>query len=214
VQPQKNIIECYDRTAKNYAEKFIDELSHKHFDQILLNAFASENRDHGKLIDLGCGPGQTTKYLADCGWKDVLGVDLSPEMVKVAKEINPQLNFETADMLRLNYPDKSFGAAIAFYSIVHFDPAQINIAFTGINRVLIDNGQFLFSFHTGDGSVHRDEFLEQPVNIDFYFLQPTRIIELLTATGFEIIDNIEREHYPAEYPSKRAYIWAKKINNS
>jgi ubiquinone/menaquinone biosynthesis C-methylase UbiE len=210
VQPQKNIIECYDKTAKNYADKFMDELNHKHFDQILLTAFASENSINGKLIDLGCGPGQTTKYLADCGCNDILGVDLSPGMVKVAKEINPQLNFETADMLNLSYPDKTFGAAIAFYSIVHFDYAQISIAFKEIKRVLVNNGHFLFSFHIGDDIVHRDEFLDQPVNIDFHFFQPTKIIELLTATGFEIIDNLERQHYPdVEYPSKRAYIWAK-----
>jgi ubiquinone/menaquinone biosynthesis C-methylase UbiE len=210
MQAQKNIIECYDRTAKNYADRFIDELSHKHFDQVLLTAFASENRDKGKLIDLGCGPGQTTKYSAGCGWKEILGVDLSPGMIKVAKEINPQLNFETADMLNLSYPGNTFGAAIAFYSIVHFDHPQIHIAFTGINRILAGNGQFLFSFHIGDNIVHLDEFLDQPVNIDFNFFQPAKIIELLTATGFEIIDCLEREHYPGvEYPSKRAYIWAK-----
>ena len=72
MQPQKNIIECYDLTAKNYADKFIDELSHKEFDRTLLTAFASVNRNKGRLIDLGCGPGQITKYLADCRCKDVL----------------------------------------------------------------------------------------------------------------------------------------------
>ncbi|HMK26601.1 MAG TPA: class I SAM-dependent methyltransferase [Chitinophagaceae bacterium] len=213
MQPQKNIIECYDRTAKNYADKYGDELSHKEFDRTLLTAFASVNRNKGKIIDLGCGPGQTTKYLADCGCKDVLGVDLSPEMVKVAKEINPQLDFETADMLKLPYPAKTFGAALAFYSIVHFDYPQINIAFQEIKRVLVNNGHFLFSFHVGDNSIHRDEFLDQPVNIDFYFFQPPKIIELLTATGFDLVDSLDRQHYPdVEYPSKRAYIWAKNKN--
>jgi len=210
VQPQKNIIECYDRTAKSYAEKFGDELSHKEFDRTLLKSFASVNRSKGRFIDLGCGPGQTTKFLADCGCKDILGVDLSPVMVKVAKEINPQLDFETADMLNLSYPGKTFGAALAFYSIVHFDDSQISLAFKEIKRVLVNNGHFLFSFHIGDNSVHRDEFLDQPVNIDFNFFQPARIIEILTAAGFDLVENLEREHYPeVEYPSKRAYIWAK-----
>ncbi len=212
MQPQKNIIDCYDRTAKNYADKFIHELGHKHFDQLLLNAFTAENLNRGKCIDLGCGPGQTTKYLADCGWKELLGTDLSPEMVKVAKSLNPQLQFETADMLRLQYPRNTFGAAIAFYSIVHFNESQLGIAFSEIKRVLKDDAHFLFSFHIGDTMLHRDEFLEHPVNIDFYFFEPKRINELLTATGFDIIDSMEREPYPQEYPSKRAYTWVKNKN--
>ncbi len=60
MQKQNDIIECYNKTAKNYADKFIDELTKKHLDRILLNSFTLENKDNGKLIDLGCGPGQTT----------------------------------------------------------------------------------------------------------------------------------------------------------
>lgn len=215
MQEQKDIIDCYDKTAKNYADKFIDELSHKHLDRILLKSFASENRDNGKLIDLGCGPGQTTKYLYNCGLTDILGVDISSNMVAVAKNINPQLNFETADILNLKYPDKIFGSAVAFYAIVHFDYEQIKTAFKEIRRVLTGNGQFLFSFHIGDNDniVHLDNFLDHQVNIDFYFFETEKITDLLTETGFEIIDIIERQPYKdAEYPSKRAYIWTKNNN--
>ncbi len=213
MQEQKDIIHCYDKTARNYADKFIDELSHKHLDRIMLKSFALENLDRGKLIDLGCGPGQTTKYLSDCGLTDILGIDISSQMVAVAKNINSQLHFETADILDLNYPDKFFGSAIAFYSIVHFDYVQIKTAFTEIKRILHDKGQFLFSFHIGDNVVHLDDFLEHKVNIDFYFFETNKITELLTETGFEIIDIIERQPYKdIEYPSKRAYIWTKNNN--
>ncbi|HEV7782422.1 MAG TPA: class I SAM-dependent methyltransferase [Chitinophagaceae bacterium] len=204
---QQNIIDCYNKTATNYAEKFGHELEHKHLDLILLKAFAAENGDKGKLIDLGCGPGQTKKFMAGCGIKDILGADLSPEMIKVAKDLHPQLDFETADMLKLRYPDNHFGSAIAFYSIVHFDDAQLETAFKEIRRVLKKGGQFLFSYHIGDKPVHLDEFLDQPVDIDFNFFQPKKIGVLLAAAGFEILDATEREPYPEEYPSRRAYIW-------
>lgn len=65
-------------------------------DRILLKTFASENLNKGKLVDLGCGPGQTTKYLSECGLTDLLGVDISIEMITIAKKVNPHLNFETA----------------------------------------------------------------------------------------------------------------------
>ena len=210
MQEQNNIIDCYNKTAKKYADKFIDELSKKHLDRILLKSFANENLNKGQLIDLGCGPGQTTKYLFDCGLTELIGIDISPEMVAVAKNSNPSLKFETADILKLKYPDKTFGSAIAFYSIIHFEYAQLKIAFKEIKRVLTDNGQFLFSFHIGANVIHFDEFLGHTVNIDFHFFETNRIIDLLTETGFEIIDAIERQPYAdVEYPSKRAYIWTK-----
>ena len=132
MQDRKNVIECYDRTASNYAEKFLHEFEHKHLDRILLQAFASENVAKGKLIDLGCGPGQTTKFLFDCGFTDVVGIDISPRMVSAARSINPRLEFEEGDMLNLKYTDDSFGSAIAFYSIVHFDYEQIKPVFKEI----------------------------------------------------------------------------------
>jgi ubiquinone/menaquinone biosynthesis C-methylase UbiE len=212
MQPQKNTIDCYNKTANAYADKFIDELSHKHLDKILLQSFAEENKNKGKAIDLGCGPGQTTRFLYDCGITDIIGTDISPAMMKVAKQINPNISFEVADMLQLQYADHSFGSAIAFYSIVHFDYEQVKIAFKEIKRVLKEKGQFLFSFHIGEEIVHLDNFLEQPVNIDFHFFDTAKIVALLTETGFELIDVIERQPYAnAEHPTQRAYIWA--VNN-
>ncbi len=212
MQDIKNIIDCYDKTAENYAEKFYDELTNKHLDRILLSSFATENKDNGTLIDLGCGPGQTTKFLYDSGMTDILGADISPNMVKAAKKINPQINFETADMLNLKYPDKSFGSAAAFYSIVHFDIDQVKKAFSEINRTLKDNGQLLISFHAGAETVHMDNFLDHTVNIDFYSFETVKITEVLTGTGFEILDVIERQPYKnVEYPSRRAYVRSKKF---
>jgi ubiquinone/menaquinone biosynthesis C-methylase UbiE len=210
MQKQDDIIDCYNKAANNYADKFIDELSKKHLDQILLKSFAAENVQNGKLIDLGCGPGQTTKYLSDCGLTDIIGIDISSAMIPVAKSINPQLTFETADILSLKYRDNIFGSAVAFYSIVHFDYDQVKIAFKEIKRVLTGNGQFLFSFDIGDIIVHLDNFLDQPVNIDFYFFETDRIIDLLKKTGFEIVDIIERYPYNrVEHPVRPAYIWTK-----
>lgn len=126
-------------------------------------------------------------------------------MIQVAKQINPQLIFETADMLSLPYPGKSFESAVAFYSIVHFDYGQVKIAFTEIKSVLTSDGQFLFSFHVGDTIIHLDRFLDHPVSVDFYFFETNKIMDLLTETGSEIMDFMDRQPYKdIEYASKRA----------
>ncbi len=211
MQNKNDIISCYDKTAQNYAFAYMDELQKKHLDKLLLSAFANENAAKGRIIDVGCGPGQTTKYLSDCGIVDLVGVDISSAMIEVASKLNPTLQFETADMLQLPHANHTFGSAIAFYSIVHLDYEQIAVAFQEIKRVLITEGQFLFSFHVGDSLIHLDTFLEHSVNIDFYFFETDKIVEILNDTGFTIIDVIERQPYVgAEHSSRRAYIWVKK----
>lgn len=212
MQSKEKIIKCYNDVADDYAAHRSDELSKKHFDRLLLKEFASVNKDKGLCADFGCGPGQTTKFLYDHGMKDIIGIDISSGMIDVAKRLLPKIKFETGDMLNISYESNYFGTVLAFYAIVHFTYDQIKTAFSEVNRVLKKGGQFLFSFHAGDKIVHFDKANDIDVDIDLYFFQTDKIIELLQEAGFRIIDAIERQPYnnDVEYQSKRAYIWTAK----
>ena len=72
-------------------------------------------------------------------------------------------------------------------------------------------GIFLFTFHIGEETIHLDEFLGKPVDIDFMFFTTDFISGCLKDCGFERIEIIEREPYPGvEFESRRAYVFAKK----
>ncbi|WP_394855642.1 methyltransferase domain-containing protein [Rhodococcus globerulus] len=58
------------------------ELSNKPLDRALLATFAE--LAHGTVTDLGCGPGHVTAYLHSLELS-TSGVDLSPEMVAIAR---------------------------------------------------------------------------------------------------------------------------------
>jgi ubiquinone/menaquinone biosynthesis C-methylase UbiE len=176
-----------------------------------LREFALGNKDKGLCADFGCGPGQTTKFLYDYGVKDIIGIDISSGMNDAARRLFPKIKFENGDILKMTFPSNYFGSALAFYAIVHFTYDQIKIAFSEVNRVLKKGGQFLFSFHVGNDTVHFDKAGEVDVDIDLFLFPSEQIIELLHETGFRIIDALERHPYEdVEWATKRAYIWTEK----
>jgi hypothetical protein len=77
--------------------------------------------------------------------------------------------------------------------------------------VLRPRGALLVTFHIGDETVHRDEFLGKEVSLDFYFFETEEMKTYLKDAAFELAEVIERDPYAdVEYPSRRAYIFARK----
>jgi SAM-dependent methyltransferase len=209
-QTSRHIQACYDTVAREYAERFSGELAHKPLDRELLARFASEVRGHGDVYDLGCGPGQTTAFLHDCG-VSVRGLDISAELLREARQRHPGIKFEPGDMLALPLADASLAGVIAFYAIVHLSPAGLRRALAEMHRVLQPGGRLLLAFHVGEGSIHVDEFLGRAVSLDFVLFTPPVVTGELVRAGFVAIEVIERDPYPeVEYPSRRAYLFARK----
>jgi SAM-dependent methyltransferase len=200
----------YDAVAEEYAAQFTDELVHKPLDRALLDAFAEQTRALGPVADLGCGPGQTTRYLSERGC-DALGIDLSPKMVEVARLLAPGVRFEQGSMLALPVEDGAWGGLIAFYSIIHIAADDLPRAFAEFHRALRPGGLALLAFHVGTERVHRDEWWEHPVALDFQFYEVEDIAQRLERAGFTIEARLIRRPYtPFEHPSQRGYLLARK----
>ena len=199
----------YDRVAEHYATEYSDELKRKPFDCDLLDKFADSVRGKGIVCELGCGPGQVARYLKDRG-VEVRGVDLSQEMVNVASRLSPDIPFSQGDMLALDIQAGSVAAFVLFYSIIHIAREDVTNAFQEMKQVLVPGGTLLFSFHGGEGELHRDEWFGETVSIDFRLFQPDEMIAYLKQAGFENIKTLEREPYEFEYPTRRIYMFATK----
>ena len=201
----------YDRVAADYAEEFRDELEKKPFDQKMLDWLAEKVGTLGVICDMGCGPGQVARYLHEHGAK-ACGVDLSQSMVERARELNPDVSFQQGDMLALaEVTDESYGGIAAFYSIIHAPRTAVVQALRELRRVLCPGGILLLTFHLGQEVIHRDEWWGKEVSLDFIFFEREEMKDYLRAAGFELQEVLERDPYPeAEYPSRRAYVFAQK----
>jgi SAM-dependent methyltransferase len=205
----------YDTVAATYDEQFADELDHKPLERGLLDAFC-EMAPPGAIADIGCGPGHITGFLAERR-DDVQGVDLSPEMVALARRRHPRLRFEVASMLGLPFADGVWTGVVAMYSIIHFAPDERVRAFAEFARTLRPDGLLLMSFHVdgpgfAPGEVnHSRTFLGHRVEMDGYFLDPAVVTADLVANGFRVPARLDREPIAdIEFPSRRCYILARR----
>ena len=213
-----SVRDSYDGAAAAYAEHLSDELDRKPLDRHLLNRFAEEASGRGLVADVGCGPGHVAAYLAARG-VNVIGIDLSPGMIAAASSRHPEIDFRAGDMRRLDLADASLAGAVAFYSIVHFDPAELPPVFAELRRVLAPGGLALVAFHvrTRDGEevVHVDDLFGAKVSLDFRFHSPDAVAGALDAAGLHVFERVEREPYEgAEHPSRRCYLLARAVRSA
>jgi len=201
----------YDTVAADYARDFRDELEHKPFDCKLLDWLIEKVGTGGAICDLGCGPGHISAYLHARG-ANVCGIDLSAAMVHQAQHLHPNIPFKQGNMLALtNVSDESFAGIAAFYSIIHLPRPQVVPALREWWRVLHPNGVLLVTFHIGTEVIHRDDWWEKSVCLDFFFFQTEEMKTFLKEADFVLEEVIERDPYPdVEYPSRRAYLFARK----
>jgi len=206
----RSIRESYDRLAEEYTRRIADELQHKPLDRELLDRFAKQTKGRGDVCDMGCGPGHVARYLRDAG-ASVFGLDLSPGMLEQARKLNPDISFREGNMLSLDMPDGTLAGVTAFYAIVNIPRKSVPLVFSEIRRVLQSSGLLLLAFHIGNEVLHEDELWGQKISMDFLLFQPSEIGLDLEEAGFNIEEVVEREPYPdVEYPSRRAYIFARK----
>jgi ubiquinone/menaquinone biosynthesis C-methylase UbiE len=95
-----------------------------------------------KILDLGCGPGIHSKKLSDQGAK-VKGIDISKELIEIAKNEAPKVEFKVGDINKLPYKDAEFD--IVFASLVMGHLKEWDKALSEIKRVLRRDGFFVFS---------------------------------------------------------------------
>jgi len=199
-----DLARTYDRVARAYAEQYFTELERKPFDRQMLDRFAAGVRGRGRVMDLGCGPGHIGRYLAERGL-DVFGVDLSPGMVALARELNPGLRIEHGDMRALALPDASLAGVVAFYSLIHLERASAPRALAEIARVLAPGGAVLLAFHEGEGEAHADDWFGQGVSVDATLFSPEEMRRLMGQAGLAVAEILTRPPYDFEYSTQRVY---------
>ena len=190
--------------AEQYAERFRGELAGKPLDRVLLAAFAELVR--GPVAEVGCGPGGVTGHLRGLG-VDAFGIDLSPEMARVAQRANPAAGFVVGSMRELPVAESALGGLVAYYSVIHVPRELLPAVFTEFRRVLTPGSPALVVFQTGGEPLRITEAFDRAIDLEFHRHDPEDLADLLGASGIAVRARAVREAEGTELTSQ-AYLLA------
>ncbi|CAL9331630.1 class I SAM-dependent methyltransferase [Streptomyces sp. enrichment culture] len=179
--------DSYDRAADNYAHMVlttgIGDIRRHPWLKASIDAFTDSVDGLGPVLDVGCGPGTVTAYLAERGL-DVSGVDLSPRMIENARRLHPGCRFAVASATELDLAEASLGGVLGWWSLFNLPRHVLPQVLARFARALVPGGHFITATHVGDDDVPRTEaYGGVPVRWTTHQWRPERLVELIERAG-------------------------------
>ena len=175
----------YSQGAEEFAENYsIDNINENYLD--LVEDFAEKIKGE-KVLDAGCGPGRDSQLLSNKGF-NVKGIDLSGEMMKLAKEKDGE--FHVMDVRDLAFDDNIFDGILANQLLIFFEGEERKEAFNELSRVLKSGGVLFLGSKKGEGKFVRERYGS---SVNQYPMKEKEARELLSDFEIHRIDKAERE---------------------
>lgn len=197
---QKSLVQQgYNRCADAYAAARQGASIHQ------LSFLHPRLSDGDRILDIGCGAGiPVARDLSER--YAVTGVDISGEMIRLARQNVPLATFIQSDIMALDFPPASFDAVVSFYAIFHIPREEHPELFKRIHRWLKPYGCCLASL----------SFYDEPVYVenDFFGTQMAwsnydlgTYLRLLESLGFRLLTMtmLGEGFYPAQDADSAAH---------
>ena len=201
------VADGYDRMADRYAS-WAASIEGDPRDRLIARLVA-ELPPGGRVLDLGCGSGiPSTKGLADRF--EVVGVDFSIAQIERARSNVPNATFIVGDLTEVEFPDRSFEAVTAFFSLDHVPREEHAPLFARVARWLVPDGWFLSTFGLADDPDWTGDWLGVAMYFSSYGPDTTR--SMLATAGFELVVDEIVEMQEPEGPESFLWVLARSAN--
>jgi 2-polyprenyl-3-methyl-5-hydroxy-6-metoxy-1,4-benzoquinol methylase len=192
----KETFETWNKLASQYQDKFMDlDLYNDTYDFFCKLI----TKDDAKLLEIGCGPGNITKYLlARRPDFDIFGIDIAPNMIELAKKNNPSATFAIMDSRQISKLETKFDGVVCGFCLPYLSQTDSKIFITDCNNLLNENGVLYLSFVEGDPDESGFQVASSGDRTFFYYYKLDELTALLKKNNFKQIKIFKVEYNRGE----------------
>ena len=187
----------WNNIASLYEEKFMDlDIYNETYDLICASA-----KKGAALLDVGCGPGNITKYLLSKRPDfSIHGIDIAPNMITLARKNNPLASFEVMDCREIATLSTSFDGIIGGFCMPYMSEAESGKFIKDCHHLLKASGLLYLSFVEGDAANSGYKTGKDSERVYFYYHNLEVVKDKLIQAGFQDIQVWKVEYGKPETP--------------
>ncbi|MDO8562003.1 MAG: methyltransferase domain-containing protein [bacterium] len=87
------------------------------------------------ILEVGCNVGNILEVFRSLGFTNLQGIELNPEVVKIANKLRPHLKITTGSILDIQAPDRVYDVVFTAGVLIHIAPENIHQALSEVVRV-------------------------------------------------------------------------------
>jgi 2-polyprenyl-3-methyl-5-hydroxy-6-metoxy-1,4-benzoquinol methylase len=186
----------WNKVATMYQDRFMDlDLYDDTYDVVCQRI----RKDTAKILDIGCGPGNITKYLLSKNPNYIIfGIDIAPNMVTLAKLNNPSASFAVMDSREVDKVNDKYDGIICGFCLPYLSPSDTEKLIADCHKLLYSEGLFYLSFVEGDPSKSGYQSSSSGDKVYFYFHQLENIISQLVVNNFRDIQVFNVDYHRSD----------------
>lgn len=187
----KETFETWNKVASSYQEKFMDLPLYNETYDIICSEIKKKNAE---ILDVGCGPGNITKYLLSKRPDfELSGIDIAPNMIELAKKNNPTAKFTVMDIREINVLTNNFNGIICGFSLPYISKTEAENLIFNAKNLLSENGILYISFVEGDPNKSGYQVNSKGDRSYFYYHRLERLKQQLHENSFDqpIVSKVE-----------------------
>lgn len=191
----ENAVNIFNKMAQVYQDKFMDVNLYADTLDLFCNSIKTQDAE---VLELACGPGNITKYLLNKrpDFK-LLGTDLAPNMIELAKINNPTAQFELMDCRAISKSNKTYDAIMCGFCLPYLSKEEAIQLIRDTAKILKPKGLLYISTMEDDYSKSAFKKGSGGDEIFMHYHEGDYLTQAIQENDLKIL-KLKRQEYPTQ----------------